>query len=94
MNAGSSSLLCLGLLTAALAAGASSGIAADPGEMSKDIIAVQVRKQGHTCDNPKSAQRDEKSSHPNETAWVLECGNATYRVRLTPDMGARIEKVK
>jgi hypothetical protein len=94
MNAGWSSLLGLGLVTAALAAETSSSLAADPREMSKDIIAVQVRKQGHTCDKPKSARRDAKLSRPNETAWVLECENATYRIRLTPDMAARIEKMK
>jgi hypothetical protein len=94
MNAGWSSVLGIGLVTASLVAETSLSIAADPKEMSKHIIAVQVRKQGHACESPKSARRDAKNSRPNETAWVLECTNATYRVRLMPDMAARIEKVR
>jgi len=92
MNAGWSSVLSIGLVAAAL--GTSPGNSADPREMSKDIIAVQVRKRGHACDNPKSARRAGTSSRPNEATWILQCENATYRIRLTPDMAARIETVK
>lgn len=59
----------------------------------KELIAVQVRDQGYTCDTPKSATKDEAASSPDEQAWVLECENATYRVKLVPDMAAEIEQI-
>ena len=62
-------------------------------EMSAEIIAVQIRDQGYPCDKPLSANRDEKLSTPNEAAWILKCENATYRVRLIPDMAAKVEKL-
>ena len=31
---------------------------------------------------------------PNGRVWVLECDNATYRVRLIPDMAAQIERLR
>lgn len=62
-------------------------------ENPKDLIAVQVREQGHACEAPKSAERDESQSGPDSEVWTLECENATYRVRLVPDMAAHIEKI-
>lgn len=59
-----------------------------------EVIAVHVRDQGHACDKAESAKRDEKASRPGEAAWVLTCSNAVYRVRLIPDMSAKIEKVE
>ena len=61
-------------------------------EMSAEIIAVQIRDQGYPCDKPLSAKRDEKLSTPNEAAWILKC-ETTYRVRLIPDMAAKVEKL-
>jgi hypothetical protein len=58
------------------------------------IIAAQVRIQGHTCNDPRRAERDMQASRPNETVWTLTCENATYRVTLVPDMAARIEVKK
>jgi hypothetical protein len=40
-----------------------------------------------------TAQRDAQLSKPDETVWNLRCGNASYRMRLTPDMAARVEKL-
>ncbi|MFL5022019.1 MAG: hypothetical protein ACJ8B9_07740 [Microvirga sp.] len=40
-----------------------------------------------------TAQRDAQLSKPDEVVWNLRCGNASYRMRLTPDMAARIEKL-
>lgn len=57
----------------------------------KDIVAAQIRAQGFACDNPQSAKRDARASKPNETVWFLTCENASYRVTLVPDMGAKIE---
>ena len=58
------------------------------------IIAAQIRMQGYRCDNPTKAEHDTKQSRPNEQVWALQCANATYRVRLTPDMAARVERLK
>src|SRR5690242_7783780 len=71
---------------------ASAARAAD--ETPKDMIASQVRREGSRCDNPKSATRDQALSKPDEAVWVLTCENATYRVRLIPDMAAKIEKLQ
>jgi hypothetical protein len=56
-----------------------------------DIIAAQIRTQGFPCEKALSAER--ASHEPNATVWILRCKNATYRVRLTPDMGARVERI-
>jgi hypothetical protein len=57
-------------------------------------IADQVRLQGYSCDGDVKAQRDSGQSRPDEQAWILTCANATYRVRLIPDMAWRIEKIE
>jgi len=57
-------------------------------------IAAQVRLQGYPCDGAVSARKDTKYSWPDEPLWILNCANATYRVRLVPDMAARIEKLQ
>ena len=62
-------------------------------ETPKEIIADQIRRQGYACGNPLSAERDLDRSKPDEAAWVLKCDNATYRVRLIPDMAAVVERV-
>jgi hypothetical protein len=56
-----------------------------------DIVATQVRDQGYQCDEPTSATQDQESE--GDAVWTLKCANATYRVRLVPDMAAAIEKV-
>lgn len=63
-------------------------------ETGKDALAAQVRAQGLSCGTVKSAQHDEKRSKPNEEVWVLTCDNAIYRMRVVPDMGAKIEQLK
>ena len=35
-----------------------------------------------------------KYSWPDEPLWILQCANATCRVRLVPDMAARIEQFR
>jgi hypothetical protein len=62
-------------------------------ETPAEIIAVQIREQGYACDKAMSAKRDEKLSTPDEAAWVLKCENASYRVRLIPDMAAKVERL-
>ena len=63
-------------------------------EMPAETIAAQVRLQGHRCDEPLSATRDTALSKPNEAVWVLKCANATYRLRLIPNMAARVERLE
>jgi len=58
-----------------------------------DIVATQIRSQGYACDEPSSAKPDQNASRPDETAWILTCKNASYRVRLVPDMGAQVEQL-
>jgi hypothetical protein len=58
-----------------------------------ETLAAQLRLQGYLCDEPVTAQRDTQLSKPDETVWNLRCGNASYRMRLTPDMAARVEKL-
>ena len=62
-------------------------------EVPPDIIAVQIRKQGYTCDNPQSAKRDPEASKPDLPVWILKCENATYRVRLVGNMADLVEKL-
>lgn len=78
-------VLIVGLIT-------TSGARSAPAqEDPKNIVAAQVRAQGYTCDSPKSARRDKDGSRPDEAAWILECENTTYHVRLVPHRAAIIE---
>ena len=70
------------------------GMAAVAQEGAADIIAAQIRMQGYACDEAMSAQRDPGASSAGEAAWVLNCDNAVYRVRLIPDMAARVERIE
>ena len=67
--------------------------AADPKEMSKDIIAVQIRKQGFECKTPQKAERDRTSGNPDDPIWTLTCENAAYRVHLIPNQAAKVERL-
>ena len=58
-----------------------------------EVLASQLRLQGYRCDAPVTAQRDAQLSRPDEAAWILKCANASYRMRLTPDMAARVEQL-
>jgi hypothetical protein len=55
-----------------------------------DDVAAQIRSQGYQCDGPVSATRDVRRSKPDSSVWTLKCRNAAYRVRLDPNMGARV----
>jgi hypothetical protein len=63
-------------------------------EVPAEVIAVQIRKQGYTCEQAQSAVRDREASVPNEAVWILRCRNASYRVRLTPNMAAQVEQIE
>jgi hypothetical protein len=62
-------------------------------EGAADIIAAQIRTQGYACSAPVAAARDEAASRPNETVWLLRCGNARYRVQLVPDLAAQVTRL-
>lgn len=68
-------------------------VAAAAQQTPKEDIAAQIRDQGYQCDDPQSAERDEKASKPDEAVWILTCEGATYRVRLDPDMAAKVERL-
>lgn len=76
-----------------LTAGSTPSLAQPVAETPKDIIAAQIRRQGFTCDNPKSATRDREQSKPGEAAWILQCETETYRVKLIPNLAAKVERV-
>lgn len=77
-----------------LAAGLLADLAAAQVETPLDVLAVRVRAQGHVCDKPIKAEKDETASKPNRTVWRLECGNASYRIVLHPDGAAEIEAIE
>ena len=62
-------------------------------EVPKEVIAVQLRKQGFECKNPVSATRDQRDSKVDELGWILVCDGATYKVRLIPNMAAKVERL-
>lgn len=84
--------LWCGLAAAAVIAAACDAPVAAQDDKPANIIAAQIRTQGFPCDEALSAERE--SHAPNETVWVLTCRNATYRVRLTPDMAAQVERIE
>lgn len=86
-------LSTLTLAAAALPLGDTRGWAAGAKEMSKDIIAVQIRKQGFECKNPESATRDPTDSKPDDPAWILRCEGVSYKIRLVPNQAAKVEKL-
>ena len=55
-----------------------------------DDVAAQIRSQGYQCDWPATAKRSVRRSRPDSTVWILTCRNAVYRVRLDPNMSARV----
>ena len=57
----------------------------------KDIVAIQLRAQGVPCTNPAKAVKDIQDSSRDEMAWILTCKEATYRVKLIPHVGSKIE---
>jgi hypothetical protein len=81
------------LLMGIAAGGGMPAATAGAQEMSKDIIAVQIRKQGFECKNPESATRDPAASKPDDAAWILRCEGITYKVQLVPNQAAKVERV-
>lgn len=80
-------VLALGLNGSVAIAGES------PGEDPDTMLAAQLRAQGYACDQPKNAKRDVQASKPDEAVWIVQCENARYRMRLDPDMAAKVERL-
>jgi hypothetical protein len=59
----------------------------------KDIVSIQLRAQGVACTKPINAIKDIVDSSPDEMAWIISCKEATYRVKLIPHVGSKIEVV-
>jgi len=57
------------------------------------IIAAQLHKQGVTCTMARRAMRDAIKSTPHQAVWIVECDEATYRVRLIPRRQALITPI-
>ncbi len=68
--------------------------AAEQRETAADIIAAHIRTQGYACDKALGAVRIRRASRPDQAVWTLRCSNASYRVRLIPDMAAQVEKLE
>ncbi len=85
-----SRLLSCGCALASLALAVPSAAQETPAQ----IIAAHVRMQGYGCEKALDATRDNKASAPNEAVWTLRCSNASYRVRLVPDMADKVEPIK
>jgi hypothetical protein len=74
-------------------AGGTAIAAGQSGADTQNILAAQLRDQGYACDQPQSAERDVQASTPDEAVWVVQCENAKYRMRLDPDMAAKVERL-
>jgi hypothetical protein len=83
-------IVLLAMLLAPGIAAAQSGDDSDDNQAA-GLVATQVRDQGYTCDDPVSAKAE--PGEDGDDVWRLDCKNASYRVRLVPDMAASIELI-
>jgi hypothetical protein len=83
------------VVLAGIVAAAAGGeiVAASAQEDPTNIVADQIRAQGYKCDSPQKATRDPQASRPDEQVWILQCESGGYRVRLIPDMAAKVEEL-
>ena len=81
------------LLAVVMAMAGSEGLAVHAQEDPTNIVADQIRAQGYKCDSPQSATQDVQASKPDEAVWTLQCESGSYRVRLIPDMAAKVEPI-
>jgi hypothetical protein len=63
-------------------------------ESVEDVVSAQIRSQGYVCNKPMTARELPSDSEPEEAAWLLQCANAVYEVRLIPHMAAKVKVVK
>lgn len=86
--------LSANIVAAVLCWGTPLSSAAAAAEDAAQVVAAEVRAQGHTCEEPVTATRDAAESTAEEVVWRLECANAAYRVRLVPGMGAEVKTLE
>jgi hypothetical protein len=84
--------ICVITIQILIIATAVQGVSAQ--EPTRDLLAAQIRDQGYLCSKPLSAKKDLTHSRPDQAVWVLRCKNANYRLRLVPDMAARVQRLK
>lgn len=61
-------------------------------EAPTEILAATVRQHGYVCTEPQGATRD-GAAVADQTVWILRCKNASYRVRLSPNRNAVVERI-
>ena len=94
-NAIACSAFAASLLTTVVGlSGAPVSAAEDNRETPREIIADHILVQGYPCQSALHAERDIERSKPHEAVWTLKCQDATYRVRLIPDMAAQVERLE
>jgi hypothetical protein len=86
-------VLCPAIVLTAAGAALAQHQAPPDDESALDIVATTVRSEGHACEQPRRAYRDEATSLPDQAAWVVECANATYWVRYDNDLPAEIRQL-
>jgi hypothetical protein len=96
MRSPATSLIALAFVSFAffVASAAAQTNGSNPDSEAANLVATQIREQGYDCQDPTSATRDQEASEPNETVWMLTCKNASYRVRLVPNMAAQVEQIE
>lgn len=58
-----------------------------------EVLADQLRSQGYPCDRVLGAEQDVEASRRDVSVWVLRCTNGSYRMRLVPDVAAKVERI-
>ncbi len=54
-------------------------------ETDLEIVAVEARKAGVKCFNPKKTVHLKEKSSVNRAVWRLDCENASYEVVIFPE---------
>jgi hypothetical protein len=57
------------------------------------VLADQLRSQRYPCDRMLSSKQDVEASKRDESVWLVKCTNGNYRMRLVPDMAAKVERI-
>lgn len=58
-----------------------------------DTIAAMVRQHGYACIAPTEMTPDESDSSAEEQAWLIDCENGRFKVKILGDTGAEVTPV-
>ncbi len=58
-----------------------------------EVLAAAVRTQGFPCDKPLSAEREGQAA-ADQPVWILRCDTGAYRVRLSANRTAQVERIQ